>query len=125
LTLVPVLALELGASLALVLVQVVSAAGHPAPKIAPVVELSVASKRARAKRSATRRLGQQARVSKVDAENKVMDMLRAKGGKLEDASARGVARLIGGKKSTGHRAVAGLLAAGVVVKAGGVLTLAA
>jgi len=151
--LVGVVAIELGSALSLVLVQSVSGV-QPAREIASVVELNaedrvpvqpaapqtasppaldskkpatkpdIASKRARATRSATRRLRQQAKVSKVEAENKVVDMLRAKGGRLEDASARGVARLIGGKKSTVHSALAGLIAAGVVVKAGGALMLA-
>jgi hypothetical protein len=63
-------------------------------------------------------------VSKVDAEQKVVRLIQDSGGKLDNASARGVARLIGGKKSTVHTAVAGLIAAGVA-KAGGALVLAA
>ena len=54
-----------------------------------------------------------------------MDIVKAKGGKLDDASVRGVARLIGGRKSTVHAALTGLLAAGVVAKIGGGLVLAA
>lgn len=54
-----------------------------------------------------------------------MDTIKAKGGRLEDASVRGVARLIGGRKSTVHNALAGLLAAGVVAKVGTGLVLAA
>jgi hypothetical protein len=46
-------------------------------------------------------------------------------GRLDDANAHGVARLLSGKKSTVHNAVTGLIASGVVVKAGGALMLAA
>ena len=149
--LVSVVSLELDSALAMVLVQSVSGV-QPARQIASVVELSAdsraaaqptapqtarvdskkpatkpntASKARRAKRAGKRRLGQRAVVSKAEAESKVVDILRAKGGKLDSASARGVAKLIGGRKSTVHNAVAGLIASGVVVKAGGALMLAA
>jgi len=54
-----------------------------------------------------------------------VDVLKAKGGKLDRASVRGVARLIGAKKSTLHGAVAALIAGGVVTKIGGALVLVA
>src|SRR5262249_51117588 len=151
LTIVPVLALELGAALSLVLVQSVSAA-QPAQQIAPVVELSAdnratdqpatpqtarldskspvskpktASKARRPQRYAKRRLGHSATVSKADAEKKVVQLVQDSGGKLQASSARGIAKLIGGKKNTGHSAVAGLITAGVLAKAGGGVVLAA
>jgi hypothetical protein len=64
-------------------------------------------------------------VSKAEAESKVVSLIKDRGGKLERGSARGVAKLIGGKKSTVHSALAGLIAAGVVAKVGGALVLAA
>jgi DNA-binding IclR family transcriptional regulator len=51
-------------------------------------------------------------------------MLKAKGA-LDDASVRGVAKLIGARKSTAHNAIAALIAAGVVARVGGELVLAA
>jgi hypothetical protein len=41
-------------------------------------------------------------------------LIQDNGDKLAEASARGVARLIGGKKSTVHNAMAALIATGVV-----------
>jgi hypothetical protein len=154
LVLVPVLALELGAALAVVLVQAVS--GPPAaPETTSQVEQKVdsraetqlaqpssmpaatvdskrpatkphaVSKAKGRKRPSKRRLGQPSAVSKADAERRVVDLIKTKGGRLDDASVRGVAKLIGGRKSTVHSALAGLLAAGVVAKAGGALILAA
>jgi len=64
-------------------------------------------------------------VSKSDAERKVLQLVQDSGGKLQAGSARGVAKLIGAKKSTAHSAVAGLITAGVLTKAGGALVLAA
>lgn len=74
------------------------------------------SKPRSAKRAGNRRLGQVAIAAKADVEGKVVDMLKAKGGKLDDATVRGIARLIGGKKSTVHNAIGSLLASGVVAK---------
>jgi DNA-binding IclR family transcriptional regulator len=54
-----------------------------------------------------------------------VDTLKRKGGKLEDASVRGIARLIGARKSTVHNAIAALISAGVVAKLGGQLVLRA
>ena len=64
-----------------------------------------------------RRLGQQTVVSKAEAESKVVDILKAKGA-LDGASVRGVARLIGARKSTAHNAIVALVSAGVVAKVG-------
>jgi hypothetical protein len=149
--LVPVLALELGGALSAVLVQAVPS-GPAAPRIAPSAALNVdnrtlarseqpesasvdskspatkpraASKPARAKRDARRQLGQPTAVSKADAENKVVSLLKDRGGRLDDASVRGVAKLIGARKSTVHNALAALVAGGVVAKVGGALVLAA
>ena len=97
----------------------VASSGKPATKPRAV------SKSKGRKRSSKRRLGQPSTLSKADAKGKVVDIIKAKGGRLDDASVRGVARLIGGRKSTVHNALAGLLAAGVVAKIGGGLVLAA
>ena len=154
LVLVPVLALELGAALSILLVQAVCGApasgharapvveqtldsrteGRPAqPQPSPVTPLDsktpatkpqTVSKPKPAKRAARRRLGQQTVVSKAEAEGKVVDMLKAKGS-LDSASVRGVARLIGARKSTAHNAIVALVTAGVVAKVGSSLVLAA
>jgi len=44
------------------------------------------------------------------------DKLQAQGGRIEGGSVRGIAALIGGRKSTVHAALAGLLASGIVAK---------
>jgi hypothetical protein len=151
LTLVPVLALEVGAALSAVLIQAVG--GHQTASLAeqkaamsnegtparpestaldsktPATKPRAASKRTTAERASRRRLGQRRRqqpsVSKAEAESKVVSLIKDSGGTLERASARTVAKLIGGKKSTVHSALAGLIAAGVVAKAGTALVLAA
>ena len=157
LVLVPVLALEIGAALSLVLIQAVSgsSAVQAAPKTANVVDAEPAephqhtaaqpgslptarvdnktpatkpkraSKAKRSKRANRRRLGQPAPASKEAVKLRLVDSLRAEGGKLDDASVRGVAKLIGAKKSTVHNAVAGLIASGVVAKVGTGLVLVA
>ena len=79
----------------------------------------------RSKASSKARLGQQRTASKAEAEANVVDILKARGGRLDAATVRGMARLICGSKSTAHNALAGLIAAGVVAKAGGALVLAA
>jgi hypothetical protein len=156
LTLVPVLALEVGAALSALLMQTVSTSAKPALETTSAVEQKVdtpnrgaparperaaldsknpvtkprtVSKRAAAKRVSKRRLGQQRRqhagVSKIEAESKVVSLIKDSGGTLESGSARTVAKLIGGKKSTVHSALTGLIAAGVVAKVGTALVLAA
>ena len=64
-------------------------------------------------------------MSQSDAEQKVVSLIQGSGGRLADASDRGVARPIGGEKLTVHRAMRGPIAAGIVAKAGGALALAA
>jgi hypothetical protein len=61
--------------------------------------------------------------SKADAQARLVDMLRDNGGKLVDEGVRGLASLIGGKRSTVHNALAGLLAAGIVARVSGELVL--
>lgn len=73
-----------------------------------------------------RRLGQSSGPSKEAAGRQIVDTLQAQGGRIEGGSVRGIAALIGGKRSTVHAALAGLIGSGVVVKAaGGALVLAA
>jgi len=72
-----------------------------------------------------KRLGQGSAVSKAAAESRIVDTLKSRGGKLDDASVRGVARLIGGRKSTVHSALAALVSAGVVARFGSELVLQA
>lgn len=69
-----------------------------------------------------RRHGQPTDVGKKAAESRIVDALRSRGGSL-DASVRALAVSIGAKRSTVHNALVGLLAAGVVVRAGGALVL--
>ena len=57
------------------------------------------------------------------AEVAIVDKLCEAGGRLDTGTARGLATLIGGRKSTVHNALVGLLAAGIVTKAGGALVL--
>ena len=64
-------------------------------------------------------------MSQADADQKVVNLIQGSGGRLADARARRVARLIGGKKPTVHRAMTGPIAVGIVAKAGGALVLAA
>lgn len=157
--LVPVMALELGAALSVLLVQSVPSpaagsvqAGHvtasqtqqtadvtrhqPAtqPRAAPVNDLDskkavtkprTVSKPSVQKRASKRRLGQASGVRKADAQTAILDTLKGRGGKLDDASVRGIAQLIGGRKSTVHSALAGLVAAGVVTRMGSELVLQA
>jgi len=148
LVLIPVVALELAAALAMVLVQSVSGV-QPATQIAPAFELirdscptahsrtasldskmprtrpNSVSKARHAKHASKRGLGQRVVVSKTDAQRRVISLIRDNGGKLDRASARGIACLIGGKKSTVHSALVSLIAAGVVARVGTDLMLAA
>jgi hypothetical protein len=158
LTLVPVIGLEVGAALSLLLVQsvsggrsVLSSKEAPERVDAPaVIETTVDSRapahprqpeptrldikppaqkpRTKSMRTATqrltkRRLGQGTTLTKADAQAKLVDTLKKQGGKIEEASVRGVARLIGARRSTVHNALAALVSAGVVAKLGGVLVL--
>jgi DNA-binding IclR family transcriptional regulator len=52
-----------------------------------------------------------------------VDTLRVRGGRLEGATVRGIAALIGGKRSTTYNALAALVASGVVTKLGSELVL--
>jgi hypothetical protein len=59
-----------------------------------------------------------------DAQARLLDALHDNGGKLMNEGVRGLAKLIGGRKSTVHNALVGLLAAGVVSRmADGALVL--
>jgi hypothetical protein len=89
---------------------------------------AAAPRRKRA-RTATERLSMRRRpglvttLTKVDAQVQLLDMLRRRGGRIEDASVRGLARLIGAKKSTAHNAIATLIGAGIVARLGSGLVL--
>jgi hypothetical protein len=52
-----------------------------------------------------------------------MAMLKAHGGRLEAASVRGLANIIGAKRSTVHNAIVLLFAGGAVARVGGHLVL--
>ena len=99
--------------------------------------------RARGRTAKGRRLGSQGKVSTLgqsasgvskvsaapvargQAQARIVDTLKDAGGKLDGASVRGIAALIGGKRSTVHAALATLLASGVVAKVGTALVLTA
>lgn len=75
------------------------------------------------KRPRGQRLGRTSLVSKEAAGVRIVDTIKERGGRLEGASVRGLAALIGGRKSTVHSALAGLVAAGVIARLGGELVL--
>jgi DNA-binding IclR family transcriptional regulator len=58
------------------------------------------------------------------AQARILDALKKRGGKIEAGSVRKIAELIGARRSTAHSALAVLLAAGAVAKAGRTLLLA-
>jgi hypothetical protein len=157
LVLIPVLALEVGAALAGVLVH--SVGGHrpsmskgapqpatmPEPRSAAVDSLvresapwtpalvkAAASAKSGAKRRcslvgpervSTRRLGNATVATKVDAQQAIVSTLQVNGGRMDGASVRGLAALIGAHKSNVHNAIAALIAAGTVARLGGGLVL--
>lgn len=152
LVLVPVLALEVGSALAGVLVRTVSdqvAVSKPASDGQPEIgQVEAASDQASVARSVSivdtdkraittselskarpARTGRKARLGHVvvadraTAAGRIVDKLRDQGGRLETASVRGIAALIGARKSTVHTAVAGLVAAGVIARDAGELVL--
>jgi hypothetical protein len=64
--------------------------------------------------------------TKAGAKSAIVSTLRDHGGRIEGASVRGLASLIGGTKSNVHNALVALVAAGVVAKVvGGGLVLQA
>jgi hypothetical protein len=77
------------------------------------------------RRTANRRLGQVAVATKADAQARLVDTLKAQGGRIEGASIRGLAALIGARRSNVHNALAALVAAGTVAKIGTALVLQA
>jgi hypothetical protein len=158
LVLIPVLALEIGAALSVLLVQSVGGGHRPsmskgtqqpattpeprsesvdslAPEAAPRTPAplnAAASAKSGAKRRSTRigperlstrRLGNATVGTKEGAQSAIVDTLRSHGGRMEGASVRGLAALIGGQKSNVHNALVALIAAGVVAKFGGALVL--
>ena len=64
-------------------------------------------------------------LTRADAGARIVDTLRAQGGKIEDASVRGLATLIGARKSNVHNALSALIAAGTVARLGDGLVLQA
>jgi hypothetical protein len=106
----------------------------PAPKTPPREKAAVdANSAARRKptrvapgRVSTRRLGNAAVATKAGASAAIVDTLRDRGGRIENASVRGLASLINATKSNVHNALMALVAAGVVARvAGGGLVLQA
>jgi hypothetical protein len=63
------------------------------------------------------------RVSKAPAEKRIVDAIRDRGGRLEGGSVRRLAKMVRGRRSTVHNAVAGLIAAGIVARVSGQLVL--
>jgi hypothetical protein len=76
-------------------------------------------------RVSTRRLGPATVATKADAKTAIVSTLRDHGGKLEGASVRGLAALIGAHKSNVHNALTALIGAGAVAKVGTALVLQA
>lgn len=64
-------------------------------------------------------------MSKADAGARIVDTLASHGGRIEGGSVRGLAALIGGRKSTVHNALAALIGAGIVAKVGTAFVLTA
>jgi hypothetical protein len=143
LTLVPALALELGAALAAVLMDAVGAGqrvidktvGADCPSyagVAPSVSGQTVVKSPKQHRG--RRIGHRAPRAKpakdrrtranAAAQARILDALKKRGGRIEGGSVRKIAGLIGARKSTVHSAIALLLAAGAITKAGRTLLLA-
>jgi hypothetical protein len=143
LVLVPVLALELGASLAAVLVQAVSAELKRSERPAigqngAMVSLEQSDVTGQSDNGPLKARGRRPRCPeqraapaksrpvgpKVAAQARILDELRARGGRLEAASVRTVATLVGGSRTTVHAALGILLAAGAVARTGKALVLA-
>jgi hypothetical protein len=149
LMLIPVLALELGAALAMVLVEAVTAMAKPVAKPdhePPVAQLPAtdsgasvnksdgvvsghpASKPRKApgrpltRRAPTPPTGKERRV-RANTAARIMEALKAQGGRLEAGSVRKIAKLIGGRKSTVHSTLGTLLATGAVGRVGRALVL--
>jgi hypothetical protein len=134
LVLVPVLALELGAALAMVLVEAI-ALPDKADDSQPVdrsdeqlvpVAYSLSGHPAKDRgRVRGRRTGKKQPVrANAAVQTRILDAIKAKGGRLEAGSVRTIAQLVGGRKSTVHAALGMLIAAGAVAKAGKALVLA-
>ena len=61
--------------------------------------------------------------TRTAAGKRIVDMLKDHGGRLEAASVRGLANIIGAKRSTVHNAIAALIAGGAVARVGSQLVL--
>ena len=134
---IPVMALEIGAALAAVLVQAMG--GHPtAVDVQEIVDTPVQDIRRTidltpvvsaqadrapavhtpapkpAQRPAPNRRG----LGHMAVQNRLVDAIRDSGGQLSTNTVRGVAALIGASKSTVHNALGALIAARVVERAG-------
>jgi hypothetical protein len=75
--------------------------------------------------SAKRRLGPVTTMTRADAAGRIVDTLKQRGGRLHGVSVRGLASLVGARKSTAHNAIAALIAAGTVARIGTELVLTA
>jgi hypothetical protein len=141
LTLIPVLALELGAAMAAVLIDGVTrqgvidkTEGADCPSYAGVAPSASGQPVAKPpKPSRGRRIGDRASRAKLAkdrrtranaaAQTRIIEALKKRGGRIEAGSVRKVAGLIRGRRSTVHAALGMLVAAGTVVKVGRALTL--
>ena len=63
--------------------------------------------------------------ARLEAQGKVIDLLKASGGKLSKNSVRKLGKMVKARRSTAHNALLGLIASGVVAKVGGALVLSA
>ena len=139
LVLVGVLALEVGSSLAVVLMRSVStpvrqirpltatAARALARRVdSPAPEPSKPAKAVHAPQAAPRRAKRgrvRAKGTRDAAADKIVDTLQANGGRAPGASVRQLGAMLGERKSTVHNAVAMLVASGVIERVGRELVL--
>jgi hypothetical protein len=146
LVLVGVVALELGSALAIVLVRAASPVSPvrtprvplvTAPADTEALSVTDTARRAAAPKASPKRTpaatptrtprgqrGSSGKVSGQQVQQRILDTLADSGGRLEGGSVRGLAALIGGKRTAVHSALSALLAGGMVAKAaGGALVL--
>ena len=127
LLLVPVSALEIGAALAMVLVQAVGGGADGHGRVQEIATPRSDDPEADSPKSKTRAgspskgRGRPAG-ERAEAEQKIVDTIKAKG-RLSAKSVRRLGSMLGVRKSTMHSALSALVAAGVVAKVGSDLVL--
>jgi hypothetical protein len=131
LVLVGVLALEVGSSLAVVLLRGASTPVRQSRPLtaavdSPAQEPSKPAKAVHAPQAAPRRAKRgrvRAKGTRDAAADKIVDTLQANGGRAPGASVRQLGAMLGERKSTVHNAVAMLVASGVIERVGRELVL--